>query len=98
VTAPDEPLRRLPVPVRLIGREAIGSFLTRLAFANSLHVAHLLSLAGISRARSFTPATDDTAGWSPSTPDRVAAPAAGMRALHRQEERHRHGDHPGKSP
>jgi hypothetical protein len=73
VTAPDEPPRRLPVPVRLIGRETIGSFLTRLAFANSLRVAHLLSLTGISRARSFTPATDDTVGWSPYTPDRVAA-------------------------
>jgi hypothetical protein len=73
VTAPDEPPRRLPVPVRLIARETIGSFLTRLAFANSLHVAHLLSLAGITRARPFTPATDGTAGWSPSTPDRIAA-------------------------
>ena len=73
MTAPDEPPRRLPVPVRLIARETIGSFLTRLAFANSLHVAHLLSLARISRARSFTPATDDTAGWSPSAPDMIAA-------------------------
>jgi hypothetical protein len=73
VTAPDEPPRRLPVPVRLIARETIGSFLTRLAFANSLRVAHLLSLAGISRAPSFTPATDDDAGWSPSTPARIAA-------------------------
>ncbi|MGD0247057.1 MAG: hypothetical protein ABSB59_42955 [Streptosporangiaceae bacterium] len=71
--APDELPRRLPVPVRLIGRETIGSFLTRLAFANSLRVAHLLSLAGISRARSFTPATDDDAGWPPSAPDRIAA-------------------------
>jgi hypothetical protein len=73
VTAPDEPPRRLPVPVRPISRETIGSFLTRLAFANSLRVAHLLSLAGISRARSFTPATDDDAGWPPSTPARIAA-------------------------
>jgi hypothetical protein len=73
VTAPDESPRRLPVPVRLIARETIGSFLTRTAFANSLRVAHLLSLAGISRARSFTPATDDAAGWSASTPDRIAA-------------------------
>lgn len=73
MTAPAEPLRRLPVPVRLIARETIGSFLTRLAFANSLRVAHLLSLAGISRARSFTPAADDDAGWSPSTPARIAA-------------------------
>ncbi len=66
-------LRRLPVPVRLIAQETIGSFLTRLAHANSLHVAHLLSLAGISRAPSFTPAADDAAGWSPSTPARIAA-------------------------
>jgi hypothetical protein len=73
VTAPAEPLRRLPVPVRLIARETIGSFLTRLALANSLRVAHLLSLAAISRARPFTPATDDAAGWSASTPDRIAA-------------------------
>jgi hypothetical protein len=73
VTAPDEPPRRLPVPVRLIARETIGSFLTRLAFANSLRVSHLLSLAGISRARPFTAATDDDAGWSASTPDRIAA-------------------------
>jgi hypothetical protein len=73
VTAPDEPPRRLPVPVRPITRETIGSFLTRLAFANSLRVTHLLSLAGISRARSFTPATDDDAGWPPSTPARIAA-------------------------
>lgn len=72
MTAPDEPLRRLPVPIRLIARETIGSFLTRLAFANSLRVAHVLSLAGISSARPFTPATDDDAGWSASTPDRIA--------------------------
>jgi hypothetical protein len=73
VTAPDEPPRRLPVPVRLVARETIGSFLTRLALANSLRVSHLLSLSGISRARPFTAATDDKAGWSASTPDRVAA-------------------------
>jgi hypothetical protein len=73
VTAPDELPRRLPVPVRLIARETIGSFLTRLAFANSLRVSHLLSLAGIIRASPFTAATDDDAGWSASTPDRIAA-------------------------
>lgn len=80
MTAPDEPPRRLPVPVRLIASETIGSFLTRLAFANSLRVTHLLSLAGISRARSFSPATDDDAGWFPSTPARIAALAG--RPLH----------------
>jgi len=69
-----EPLRRLPVPVRLIARETIGSFLTRLAFANSLRVPHLLALTAITTdQRSFTPATDDTRGWSDSTPDRIAA-------------------------
>ena len=73
MTTPGEQPRRLPVPVRLIDRETIGSFMTRLALANSLRVAHLLSLAGISRTRSFTPATDDTAGWVPSAPDRIAA-------------------------
>jgi hypothetical protein len=72
VTAPAEPLRRLPVPVRLIARETTGSFLTRLAFANSLRIPHLLSLAAIT-ARGLTPITDDTAGWSASTPDRIAA-------------------------
>jgi hypothetical protein len=73
VTAPGEPPRRLPVRVRLIARETIGSFLTRLALANSLRVAHLLSLTAISRTRPFTPATDEAAGWSASTPDRIAA-------------------------
>jgi hypothetical protein len=74
MTAPSEPLRRLPVPARLIGRETIGSFLTRLAFANSLRVPHLLALAAItSGPRCFTPATDDTRGWSDSTPDRISA-------------------------
>ena len=69
-----EPLRRLPVPVRLIARETIGSFLTRLAFANSLHVPHLLTLAAITTdQRSYSPATDDTRGWSESTPGRIAA-------------------------
>lgn len=72
--APAEPLRRLPVPARLIARETIGSFLTRLAFANSLRVPHLLALAAITTdQRSFTPATDDTRGWSESTPGRIAA-------------------------
>jgi hypothetical protein len=72
--APAEPLRRLPVPARLIARETIGSFLTRLAFANSLRVPHLLALAAIATdTRSFPPATDDTHGWSESTPDRIAA-------------------------
>jgi hypothetical protein len=71
--APAEPLRRLPVPVRLIARETIGSFLTRLAFANSLRVPHLLALAAITTdMRSFSPATDDTRGWSESTLDRIA--------------------------
>ena len=75
--APAEPLRRLPVPVRLIARETIGSFLTRLAFANSLHVPHLLTLAAITTdQRSFTPATDDTRGWNESTPARIAALAS----------------------
>jgi hypothetical protein len=72
MAAPAEPLRRLPVPARLIARETIGSFLTRLAHANSLHVPHLLTLAAIT-ARGFTPATDDTCGWSGSTPGRIAA-------------------------
>jgi hypothetical protein len=72
VTAPAEPLRRLPVPVRPFPRETIGSFLTRLAFANSLRIPHLLSLAAVT-ARGLTPATDDTRGWSASTPDRIAA-------------------------
>lgn len=72
--APAEPLRRLPVPVRLIARETIGSFLTRLAFASSLRVPHLLALAAITTdQRSFTPATDDTCGWSDSTPGQIAA-------------------------
>lgn len=71
---PAEPLRRLPVPARLIGRETIGSFLTRLAFANSLRIPHLLTLAAIATdRRSLSPATDDTLGWSDSTPDRIAA-------------------------
>jgi hypothetical protein len=71
---PAEPLRRLPVPVRLIARETTGSFLTRLAFANSLRVPHLLALAAITTdRRSFTPATDDTRGWAESTPARIAA-------------------------
>jgi len=71
---PAEPLRRLPVPVRLIARETTGSFLTRLAFANSLRVPHLLALASITTdQRSFTPATDDTRGWTGSTPGRIAA-------------------------
>ena len=72
--APAEPLRPLPVPARLIARETIGSFLTRLAFANSLRIPHLLALAAITTdQRSFTPATDDTCGWSESTPGRIAA-------------------------
>jgi hypothetical protein len=67
-------VRRLPVSARLIARETIGSFLTRLAFANSLRVPHLLALAAVTTdTRSFSPATDDTRGWSESTPDRIAA-------------------------
>jgi hypothetical protein len=74
VTAPGEPLRRLPVPVRLIARETIGSFLTRLALANSLRIPHMLALTAISKSlQSFSPATDDTRGWSESTPARIAA-------------------------
>jgi hypothetical protein len=69
-----EPLRRLPVPARPIARETIGSFLTRLAFANRLRVPHLLALAAITTdTRAFSPATDDTRGWSESTPGRIAA-------------------------
>jgi len=72
--APAEPLRRLPVPVRLIARETIGSFLTRLALANSLRIPHVLALTAISSSlRYFSPATDDTRGWSESTPGRIAA-------------------------
>lgn len=72
--APAEPLRRLPVPTRLIARETIGSFLTRLAFANALRVPHLLALAAITTSmRSFSPSTNDTRGWSETTPDRIAA-------------------------
>ncbi len=71
--APAEPLRRLPVPARLIARETIGLFLTRLAFANSLRVPHLRALAAITtHTRSFPPATDDTRGWSEPTPGRIA--------------------------
>lgn len=66
-------LRRLPVPVRPVTRETIGSFLNRLALANSIRIPHLLALAGIrSSLRSFTPATDDTRGWSQTTPERIA--------------------------
>jgi hypothetical protein len=73
-----EPLRRLPVPARPIARETIGSFLTRLAFANSLRIPHLLALAAITTGtRSFSPATDDTRGWSESTPGRIAVWPAG---------------------
>jgi hypothetical protein len=62
------------LPARLIARETIGSFLTRLAFANSLRIPHLLALAAITTGqRSFTPATDDTRGWPESTPGRIAA-------------------------
>ena len=61
------------MPVRLIARETIGSFLTRLAHANSLRIPHMLSLTAISSTRSFTPATDEPAGWSASTPERIAA-------------------------
>jgi hypothetical protein len=73
VTTPGEQLRRLPVPVRPVGRETIGSFMTRLARANSLRIPHLLALAAISGTRDFTPATDDTRGWSQPTPERIAA-------------------------
>jgi len=74
VTAPDERLRRLPVPVRLAPRETIGSFLSRLALANSLRTARILALAAISCDLSrFSPATDDTRGWSAATPERIAA-------------------------
>lgn len=73
MTAPDERLRRLPVPVRPVARETIGSFLTRLAHANSLRIPHMLSLTAISSSlRYFSPATDDTRGWSESTPQRIA--------------------------
>jgi len=71
---PDEQLRPLPVPVRLIARETAGSFLTRLALANSLRIPHVLALTAISSSlRYFSPATDDTRGWSESTPERIAA-------------------------
>jgi hypothetical protein len=74
VTIPGESLRRLPVPVRPVARETAGSFLTRLALANSLRIPHVLALAAISRSPgSFSPATDDTRGWSKSTPERIAA-------------------------
>jgi hypothetical protein len=57
-----------------MARETIGSFLTRLAFANSLRIPHMLALTAITTdTRSFSPATDDTRGWSESTPARIAA-------------------------
>lgn len=74
MTIPGESLRRLPVPVRPVARETTGSFLTRLALASSLRIPHVLALAAISRSPgSFSPATDDTRGWSKSTPERIAA-------------------------
>jgi hypothetical protein len=74
VIAPDERPRRLPVPVRPVARETIGSFLTRLAHANSLRIPHMLALTEISSSlRYFSAATDDTRGWSESTPERIAA-------------------------
>jgi hypothetical protein len=74
VTATDKRLRRLPVSARPVARETIGSFLTRLALANSLRIPHILALTAISSSqRYFTPATDDTRGWSESTPERIAA-------------------------
>jgi hypothetical protein len=72
VTTPGEQLRPLPVPVRPAGRETIGSFITRLAHANCLRIPHLLALTAISGTRDFTPATDDTRGWSQPTPGRIA--------------------------
>jgi hypothetical protein len=72
VTTPGERLRRLPVPVRPASRETIGSFLTRLAHANSLRVPRILALTAISSSRGFSPATDDTHGWSEPTPERIA--------------------------
>ena len=69
---PAEPLRSLPVAARPLRGETIGSFLTRLAYANSMRVPYLLTLAGIT-GRPFTPATDDTRGWSATTPHRIAA-------------------------
>ena len=123
MTAPSEPPRRLPVPVRLIGRETIGSFLTRLAFANSLRVPHLLALAAINRPRAPSPRPPTTPRLVRLNPrpdlcaGRTAAARAGrgdplagqhdarghrpparMRALHRREKRHHHGDHPRPSP
>lgn len=74
MTAPGERLRQLPVPVRPVARETVGSFLTRMALANSLRVPHVLALTAISSSqRYFSPATDDTRGWSESTPERIAA-------------------------
>jgi hypothetical protein len=73
--APEPPLRRLPIPVRPIRCETIGSFLTRLAYANDLRIPHLLDLTAIARHERWviTPATEDHHGWSPSTPHRIAA-------------------------
>ena len=76
MTPPPDPElpRRLPFPTRPFHRETAGSFLTRLAYDNNLRIPHLLALAGIATyTRSFTPATDDTRGWSAQTPDRIAA-------------------------
>jgi hypothetical protein len=72
---PAEPLRQLPFTARPFRRETIGSFLTRLASANSIPLWHMLQLTAISvqQQREFTPATDDWRGWSPSTPRRIAA-------------------------
>jgi hypothetical protein len=73
VTAPGERLRQLPVPVRPLTSETAGSFLSRLALANSLRIQHVLALTQISSSlRYFSPATDDTRGWSPGTPQLIA--------------------------
>lgn len=70
-----EPLRQLPFTARPFRRETIGSFLTRLASANRIRTWHMLQLTAISiqQQRGFTSATDDSRGWSPSTPHRIAA-------------------------
>jgi hypothetical protein len=67
-------LRALPVRVRPFPAETTGSFLSRLAHANSTPIPHLLQLAGVQLhdARSFSPATDGRLGWSKTTPGRIA--------------------------
>ncbi|MGR6924374.1 TniQ family protein [[Actinomadura] parvosata] len=71
---PHDVLHRLPVTPPPFHRETLGSYLHRLALANNRPARNLAALLG-PPSRDFSPISDDTSGWTPSSPQRLATMA-----------------------